>query len=80
MANYGHSIWLVLSNDHFYNPERKMNKEDFHIPFLHGMIVVAIVTVVSMAFAHFFINDTYFPLQKTTIFTSSESQYSSEQQ
>lgn len=55
-----------------------MNKDDFHIPFLHGMIVVAIVTVVSMAFAHYFISDRYFPLQKSTIFTSSESQFSSE--
>lgn len=55
-----------------------MNKDDFHIPFLHGMIVVAIVTVVSMAFAHYFINDRYFPSQKSTIFTSSESHFSSE--
>lgn len=57
-----------------------MNKDDFHIPFLHGMIVVAIVTIVSMAFAHFFISDRYFPIQKSTIFTSSESHYSSERQ
>lgn len=36
-------------------------KDDFHIPFLHGMIVIAIVTVVSMVFAHHFISDKYFP-------------------
>lgn len=62
------------------NTETQMNKEDFHIPFLHGMVVVAVVTVVSMVFAHIFITNTYIPLQKTSSFTSQESQYSSEPQ
>lgn len=57
-----------------------MKDDDFHIPFLHGMIVVAIVTVVSMAFAHFFISDRYFPLQKSATFTSQQSQFSQEPQ
>ncbi|MFM7796293.1 MAG: hypothetical protein ACKO7N_05955 [Candidatus Nitrosotenuis sp.] len=55
-----------------------MNKDDFHIPFLHGMVVVAIVTVVSMVFSNFFINNTYFPIQKTPNFTSLQSDLSSE--
>jgi len=55
-----------------------MKDDDFHIPFLHGMIVVAIVTVVSMVFAHHFISDKYFPNQKSSNFTSAQSQYSVE--
>lgn len=51
-----------------------MKDDDFHIPFLHGMIVVAIVTVVSMVFSHHFINVYYNSLEKNTIFTSQESQ------
>jgi hypothetical protein len=54
-----------------------MNKDDFHIPFLHGMIVVAAATIVSMATAHYFIKETYFKPQNTTIFTSQESHISS---
>lgn len=44
-----------------------MKDNDFHIPFINGMIVVAIVTVVSMVFAHHFISDKYFPNNKYTI-------------
>lgn len=55
-----------------------MKNEEFHIPFLHGMLVIAIVTVVSMAFAHHFISDKYFPSQKSSHFTSSQSQFSTE--
>lgn len=55
-----------------------MKNDEFHIPFLHGMIVVAIVTIVSMIFAHHFISERYFPSQKSSQFTSSKSQYSTE--
>lgn len=55
-----------------------MKNDEFHIPFLHGMLVIAIVTVVSMAFAHHFISDKYFPSQKSSHFTSAQSQFSSE--
>lgn len=57
-----------------------MNKDDFHIPFLHGMVIVAIVTVISMVTARYFITESLSAPQNTTIFTSQESQYSSEPQ
>ena len=55
-----------------------MKDDDFHIPFLHGLIFVAIVTIVSMTFAHHFINYRYFPVFKSSSFTSQESQISTE--
>lgn len=55
-----------------------MKNDEFHIPFLHGMIAVALVTVVSMAFAHYFIKNSYSSLQKSASFTSQESHYSSQ--
>lgn len=57
-----------------------MKNDEFHIPFLHGMIIVAVVTVVSMVFAHHFISYRYFPVFKSSSFTSQESQNSSESQ
>lgn len=51
-----------------------MKNDELHIPFLHGMIVVAIVTVVSMVFAQHFISNRYFPVFKSSSFTSQESQ------
>lgn len=57
-----------------------MKDSDFHIPFLHGMIVIGIVTILSMLFAHHFISEKYFPSQKSAVFTSSESHNSSESQ
>lgn len=53
-----------------------MSNDEFHIPFIHGMIVIVIVTIVSMVFAHHFISDRYFPPTKSSVFTSQESQFS----
>ena len=69
----------ILHNLHiFYKSERKMKNDEFHIPFLHGMIVVAAVTIVSMVFANHFISYRYFPIFKSSSFTSQESQNSTE--
>lgn len=55
-----------------------MKNDEFHIPFLHGMVVVAVVTIVSMIFAHHFIHQAYFPASKTSTFTSNNSEIASE--
>ena len=51
----------------------------FHIPFLKSLIVVALVTLVSMGFAHYFISERFFPPSNSSVFTSSQSQNESEQ-
>lgn len=48
-----------------------MNKEDFHIPFLQGLVIVAAFTLVSMAFAHYFIHEHFHPIIHSGTFTSS---------
>lgn len=53
-----------------------MNKEDFHIPFLQGLVIVAAFTLVSMAFAHYFINEHFHPIIHSGTFTSSSFEHS----
>lgn len=48
-----------------------MNKQDFHIPFLHGLVIVAAFTLVSMGIAHYFIHDHFHPIIHSGTFTSS---------
>lgn len=55
-----------------------MKDEEFHIPFIKDLIFIAIVTIVSVGIARFFISDSYLPLQNHTIFTSSQSDISPE--
>lgn len=51
---------------------------EFHIPFIKSLAVVALVTIVSMGIAHYFISDRFFGPSKSPIFTSSKSQISVE--
>jgi hypothetical protein len=55
-----------------------MNKYDFHIPFIKSLVIIAAVTLVSMGTANYFINKIFFPGHYTSIFTSQQSQYSSD--
>ena len=54
-----------------------MNKYDFHIPFLHSLVVIAAFTLISMAFAHIYINEHFKPVVNTPTFTSQNFQSSS---
>lgn len=63
---------------HFYHTERKMNKDDFHIPFIKSLTIVAIVTVFAMVSSRYLV-DYYIShskySQKTTEFSSHNSQF-----
>ena len=48
-----------------------MNKYDFHIPFLHSLVIIAAFTLVSMAISHYFINEHFHPIIHSGTFTSS---------
>lgn len=50
-----------------------MKNEEFHVPFIKSLIVVAAVTIVSMAFAHHYIPKLYNSHQNTPEYTSSQS-------
>jgi hypothetical protein len=47
-----------------------MNKYDFHIPFIHGMVIVGAVTLVSMVLSRILIEKYLFFPQKSVEFTS----------
>jgi hypothetical protein len=53
-----------------------MNKEEFHIPFLQSMIIIAAVTLVSMASSRYFIEKYMFYPQKTVEYSSASFQNS----
>ena len=50
-----------------------MKNEEFHVPFIKSLVVVAFVTIVSMAFAHHYIPKLYDSYQNSQEYTSSQS-------
>jgi len=50
-----------------------MNNQEFHIPFIKSLMVVAAVTIVSMVFAHYYIPKLYDSYQNSQEYTSSPS-------
>jgi hypothetical protein len=50
-----------------------MKKDEFHVPFIKSLMLVAIVTIVSMAFAHHYIPKLYDSYQNSQEYTSSPS-------
>lgn len=54
-----------------------MNKDDFHIPFIKSMVLIAFVTVFSIVSSRYIVN--YYSNQslKTTEYSSNKSQISS---
>jgi hypothetical protein len=50
-----------------------MKNDEFHIPFIKSLMVVAFVTVVSMVFAHHYIPKLYDSYQNSQEYTSSPS-------
>lgn len=50
-----------------------MNNQEFHIPFIKSLMVVAAVTIVSMVFAHHYIPKLYNSYHNSQEYTSSPS-------
>lgn len=46
-----------------------MKNEEFHIPFIKSLVIVALVTVFSMTFAHFYIPKLYESYQNSQEYT-----------
>ena len=54
-----------------------MKTEEFHKPFIHALVLVAIITVFSMASTKYLVRYYLEPYTNTTIFTSDNSQFHS---
>ena len=50
-----------------------MTNNEFHVPFLKNLVVIASLTLVSMAFAHYYIPKLYNSSQNSQEYTSSPS-------
>jgi ABC-type spermidine/putrescine transport system permease subunit I len=50
-----------------------MTNKEFHVPFLKNLVIIASLTLVSMAFAHYYIPKLYGSPQNTQEYTSSPS-------
>lgn len=47
-----------------------MKNQDFHIPFIHSMVIIAAVTLVAMASSRYFVEKYLYPSTSTPVFTS----------
>ena len=47
-----------------------MKNDEFHVPFIQSLIIVALVTVFSMSFAHFYIPKLYDSYKNSQEYTS----------
>jgi hypothetical protein len=50
-----------------------MKNDEFHIPFIQSLIIVAVVTVFTASFAHYYIPKLYDSYQNPPQYTSSSS-------
>lgn len=50
-----------------------MKNDEFHVPFIQSLIIVALVTVFSMSFAHYYIPKLYDSYKNSQEYTSSPS-------
>lgn len=50
-----------------------MKKDEFHVPFIKSLIIVALVTVFSMSFVHYYIPKLYDSYQNPQEYTSGPS-------
>jgi hypothetical protein len=46
-----------------------MKNDEFHVPFIQSLVIVALVTVFSMTFAHFYIPKLYKSYQNSQEYT-----------
>ncbi len=50
-----------------------MKNDEFHVPFIQSLIIVALVTVFTMSFAHYYIPKLFDSYQNSHEYTSSPS-------
>ena len=50
-----------------------MKNDEFHVPFIHSLIIIACVTVCAMSFAHYYIPRLYDSYQNSQEYTVSPS-------
>lgn len=50
-----------------------MKNDEFHVPFIQSLIIIAVVTVFSMSFAHYYIPKLYDSYQNPQQYTSGPS-------
>jgi hypothetical protein len=50
-----------------------MKNDEFHVPFIQSLIIIACVTVFAMSFAHYYIPRAYHSYQNPQEYTSSPS-------
>jgi hypothetical protein len=50
-----------------------MKNDEFHVPFINSLIIVALVTVFTMTFAHYYVPKLYSNYQNSQEYTSSPS-------
>lgn len=55
----------------------RSNMRDFHVPFIQGLVIVGLVTIVSMISARYLVEYTISHNINTPVYTSQESQISS---
>lgn len=53
-----------------------ITKNEFHIPFIHSMIIIGAVTLVAMASSRYFVEKYLYPSYNNSIFTSAQSEFS----
>lgn len=56
-----------------------MKNNEFHIPFIHSMIIIGAVTLVAMASSRYFVEKYLYKNVSTPIFTSAKSELSPKQ-
>ncbi len=50
-----------------------MKNDEFHVPFIQSLVIVAVVTVFTMTFAHYYIPRLYDSYQNSQEYTSASS-------
>ena len=68
-------LWSIYAN--YIETSLKMTNstnQEFHIPFLKSLVFLALVTIVSMVSARYFVFYTLSHSSKTPVYISSESQ------
>lgn len=50
-----------------------MKNDEFHVPFIHSLIIIACVTVCAMSFAHFYVPKFYDSYKNSQQYTSYKS-------
>lgn len=52
-----------------------MKNTEFHIPFIHSMVIIGAVTLVAMASSRYFVEKYFYPRVSTPVFTSAPPEF-----